>query len=344
MEAELYALSILAAVFIGILFLLLLYLAIRKTVANKKRAQVNEYKEKYNPYLFEYITEGAVSRKLVPRSRVEKKAVEELLAKYAEILEEGEERKNLTDLAVLHLTDYYRHKLKSRKWSSRMNALYSIENFKMGTLLKDLFTMLGQKRTSRDELIHILRILANFQFINLYEYLNRRFSLLSEFECRNILIRLEDGHFDQFTIGFHQARLELRHAVLDVIGVKKDIRYLPFLESIFQAYSGETRLRALKAIASIGYVSNLGDYLPLTTSGSWEERMLTARIIGSMRDEKGIPRLVELIHDPTWWVRSQAGQALAKFPGGSAILQEIVNTTKDEFARDMALEWINKGV
>ncbi|WP_409274065.1 HEAT repeat domain-containing protein [Neobacillus sp. SCS-31] len=344
MAAELYALSILAALLIGTLFLLLLYLAIRKIVAKKKREQVNEYKEKYNPYLFEYITEGTISRKLVPRSSVEKKAVEELLAKYAEILEAGEERNNLTDLAVLHLTDYYRGRLKSRKWSSRMNALYYIENFKMDTLLKDLFSMLGQKRTSRDELIHILRILANFQFINLYEYLNRKFSFLSEFECRNILIRLEDGHFDQFTLGFHQARVDLQHAVLDVIGVKKDIRYLAFLESIFQSYSGETRLRALKAIASIGYVNNLDEYLPLAYSTSWEERMLTARIIGSMRDEKGISTLVELIHDRIWWVRSQAGQALAKFREGSAILQEIVDTTKDPFARDMAIEWINKGV
>ncbi|WP_316572468.1 HEAT repeat domain-containing protein [Neobacillus sp. YIM B06451] len=344
MATELYALSILTSLLIGTLFLLLLYLAIRKIVAKKKREQVNEYKEKYNPYLFEYITEGTISRKLVPRSGVEKKAVEELLAKYAEILEAGEERKNLSDLAVLHLTDYYRGRLKSRKWSSRMNALYYIENFKMGTLLKDLFSMLVQKRTSRDELIHILRILANFQFINLYEYLNRKFSFLSEFECRNILIRLEDGHFDQFTLGFHQARVELQHAVLDVIGVKKDIRYLPFLESIFQSYSGESRLRALKAIASIGYVNNLDDYLPLAYSTRWEERMLTARIIGSMRDEKGIASLIELMHDRTWWVRSQAGQALAKFPGGSAILKGIVDTTTDQFARDMAIEWIHKGV
>lgn len=344
MAAELYTLSILTAVFIGALFLLLLYLSIRKIKANKRREQINGYKEKYNPYLFEYITEGTISRKLVPRSGVEKKAVEELLAKYAEILESGGEKKNLTELAVLYLTDFYRGRLKSRRWSSRMNALYYIENFKMDTLLKDLFAMLGQKRTSRDELIHILRILANFQFINLYEYLNRKYSFLSEFECRNILIRLEDGHFDQFTLGFHQARTDLQHAVLDVIGVKKDIRYLPFLESIFQSYRGETRLRALKAIGSIGYVNNLGDYLPLASSSSWEERMLTARIIGSMRDEKGIPNLVELMHDRIWWVRSQAGQALAKFPNGCTILKEIVDTTKDPFAKDMALEWINKGV
>ncbi|WP_059172807.1 HEAT repeat domain-containing protein [Bacillus sp. FJAT-27445] len=344
MAAELYALALLTAVFISTLFLLLLYLALRKTMANRNRKQIEQYKERFNPYLFEYITEGTITRKLVPRRDAEKKAVEELLAKYAEILEMGEERKNLADWAGLHLTDYYRSRLQSRKWSSRMNALYYIEDFKMDTLLKDLFKMLGKKRTSRDELIHILRILANFQFINLYDYLNRKFSFLSEFECRNILVRLEDGHFDQFTLGFHQARAELQNALLDVIGVNKDIKYLSFLESIFQSYRGETRLRALKAIGSIGYVSNLDDYLPLSSSSSWEERMLAARLIGSMRDEKGIANLKELIHDRTWWVRSQAGQALSKFPGGGAILQEIVDTTKDPFARDMALEWINKGV
>ncbi|WP_043931425.1 HEAT repeat domain-containing protein [Bacillus sp. EB01] len=344
MAVELYYLSVLTAVFIGILFFILLYLSVRKWSANKKRRQIEDFKESYNPLLFEYITTGEISRKLVPRTDIEKKAVEEILARYTEILEGEEERKNLTKLACLYLTDYYRDRLKSRKWSSRMNALYYIEDFKMDSLLKDIFTLLGKKRTSREELIHSLRILASFQFINLYDYLNKRYTFLSEFECRNILLRLENDHFDQFTLGFHQARKELQYAVLDVIGVKKDIRQLRFLESMYKKYNGEIRLRALKAIGSIGYVNQLDDYLPLVHSQKWEERMMAARLIGTMKDENAIGHLNGLIHDRSWWVRSQAGQALSKFPNGKALLQEIIETTEDPFAKDMAMEWVNKGV
>jgi len=344
MERELVYLFIVTALFSCILFIMLLYLSIRKSAANKKRKQIEAYKETYNPILFEYIIGGNVSRKLVPTGEVQKKAVEELLAKYSEILEGKEERKSLTAMANLHLTEYYRGRLRSRKWSSRMNALYYIEKFNMDTLLKDLFAMLGQKRISRDELTHILRILANFQFINLYDYLNKKYAFLSGFECRNILVRLESGHFDQFILGFHKARPDLQFAILDVIGVKREVRFLPFLESIFQTYKGEARLRALKAIGSIGYVGNLGPYRPLAYSEKWEERMMAARLIGAMKAKEGIGDLIHLLHDRSWWVRSQAGQALAKFPEGKTILQEIAETTEDLFARDMAEEWIHKGV
>lgn len=344
MAAELVYLMIVTALFIGILFVMLLYLSLRKSTANKKRNLIEEYKEKYNPVLFDYIIGGNVSRKLVPSNEVQMKAVEELLAKYSEILEGKEERKGLTAIANLYLSEYYRNRLRSRKWSSRMNALYYIEKFNMDTLLKDLFAMLGQKRISRDELTHILRILANFQFINLYEYLNKKYAFLSGFECRNILVRLESGHFDQFILGFHKARPELQYAILDVIGVKREVRFLSFLESIFQAYKGEARLRALKAIGSIGYVGNLDPYLHLAHSEKWEERMMAARLIGAMKAKEGISDLIRLLHDRSWWVRSQAGQALAKIPDGKTILQEVAETTEDPFARDMAVEWINKGV
>ena len=71
---------------------------------------------------------------------------------------------------------------------------------------------------------------------------------------------------------------------------------------------------------------------------------MAARLIGAMKAKEGIGDLIHLLHDRSWWVRSQAGQALAKFPEGKTILQEIAETTEDLFARDMAEEWIHKGV
>ncbi len=42
--------------------------------------------------------------------------------------------------------------------------------------------------------------------------------------------------------------------------------------------------------------------------------MLAAKLIGELKEEKGLNRLVELLHDQTWWVRFQAGQAIWSVP------------------------------
>jgi len=72
--------------------------------------------------------------------------------------------------------------------------------------------------------------------------------------------------------------------------------------------------------------------------------MLAARLAGVMKSEETIDQLVELLQDSSWWVRSQAGQSITMFPQGKKILEDVMNSSNDSFARDMAWEWINKGV
>lgn len=62
------------------------------------------------------------------------------------------------------------------------------------------------------------------------------------------------------------------------------------------------------------------------------------------KGKSAIPRLIELMHDRTWWVRSQATQAIIQFTNGKEILRTILESSKDTFAKDMAWEWLHKGV
>ncbi len=341
---EILFLSIITITLMCLLFLLLLYLIIRKVKDIKNRSKIESYMNKTNTQIFSIIAEGQFFRGISCEIAIKQKAMEELLSRYVKILEGEEEKKRLSDLASLYLQDYYRKRLKSKRWSHRMNALYHIEDFHMTNLLNEVVLLSKKKNISRQETIHVLRILASFHYNGLLDLLPNHYHNLSEYEYRGILMRLNQDLFDQFVLSFHKSTPPLQYAILDVISLKKAIKYRVFIENIFLTYKGEVKLRALKALAEIGHVSNIEPYLQLLHSSSWQERMVAAKLIGSVKEEKGIPRLIELLHDQIWWVRSQAAQSISQFPNGKVILQSVLETSKDAFARDMAWDWLHKGV
>ncbi|MFK9094114.1 HEAT repeat domain-containing protein [Bacillus salipaludis] len=341
---ELFSLSVLTISILCILVILLLYLIIRKALDKRNRKKIENYKENYNPLIYRMLTEHIYSRKLTPETSLQQKAFEELLSRYLKVLESAEEIERLAELAALYLTEYYRKRLKSLKWSTRMNTLYHIEDFNMISLLDDVYALTKRKRLSHEELVHILRILSLFQFKPILQLLTTKYQYLAEYDYRHILLHLNKNQFDQFVLYFHKAELPLQKAVLEVISIKKNLSYLPFVENIISSFSGEIKLRALKAVAQIGYVKNINPYLDLLYSTKWEERLVAAKLVGSLKEEKAMSRLIELLHDRTWWVRSQAGQSISQFANGKDVLRKVLETSKDAFAKDMAWEWLHKGV
>ena len=225
-----------------------------------------------------------------------------------------------------------------------MNVLYHIEDFKMSNFQEEVLLLTRKKGLTNQETILILRILASIQYPQISSLLAERFFTLSEYDYRTILIRLENHLFNQFILSFHTEVMNLKKAILDVISLKRDLSYLTFTENIFSSYSGEIKLRALKALAEMGFVKNTNPYIELLYSSKWQERMFAAKLIGAIKEEAAISRLIELLHDQSWWVRSQAGQAINLFPNGKKVLRDVLATSNDEFAKDMAWEWLHKGV
>lgn len=341
---EILFLTIITVSLLGLLFLMLLYLMIRKVNDNNKRREIESYKNKISPIIFSIIVEGECYRALGFETAIKQKAIEELLSRYVKILEGEEERKRLSELASLCLQENYLKLLKSKRWSRRMNALYHIEDFYMTDIQEDVLQLLTKKNISQQENIQALRILASFQFTGFIDLLPNHYHYLAEYDYRGILMRLDQILFDQFVLSFHKSSNPLQFAILDVISLKKAIKYRPFTENVFTTYKGEVRLRALKALAEIGYMKNVEPCLEMMYSSKWQERMVAAKLIGSIKEERGIPRLIELLHDQTWWVRSQAGQSISQFHNGKSILQSVLEASKDAFARDMAWDWLHKGV
>lgn len=329
---------------LGLLIMLLIYLIGRKAMEIRLRKNIEHLKERMNEKMLHSILTGDVLRALQGDSAARKMAIQELLSHYSEVLEGTEEKTNLNRIAESMLAHHYRRNLRSMKWSTRMNALYHIDAFEMHSLKADILRLLSQKKTTKEEEIKALSIMAHLQSAEIYDLLTGKYKELSYLEYRSILSRLGNDRFDLFVLGYHACQHQLKIAILDLAGLKKELKYLNFTESVFSVSSGEEKVRALKAVVSIGHVRRLEQYLPLLHSVNWEERMLAARLAGVMKVEPALPELVQLLKDPSWWVRSQAGQSITMFPKGRKILKEVIADSEDTFARDMAWEWLNKGV
>ncbi len=126
--------------------------------------------------------------------------------------------------------------------------------------------------------------------------------------------------------------------VIEVLGLTGDIEADPEIRSALTSPHMELRIASFKAAAML--------HLPLTAKeietglrdSEWPVRAQAAAAAGRVRDEETLPLLRESLTDPSWWVRSNAGAALSMFgQKGVDVLEDIVLTSEDRFARDMAM-------
>ncbi|PLT27666.1 HEAT repeat domain-containing protein [Peribacillus deserti] len=340
---EIYLLAAATALIVIILSLMLIYLVYRKTFEIKTRAQIEQMKKELEPKLLTYVMEQKWASALRVDSKVKKRALEELLSSLASVLQGEELTRNVARIADHQLSGYYKTELKSRLWSTRMNALFHIDIFSISSLEKDILVLLHSRRPSAEERHHCYRILASFNYHGLIELISNDPDGVSEFEYRHILYRINRNQYDQMVLSFYKFNDALKYAILDCIGMQKRLEYTPFLESVAEHTSGECKIRALKALISVGHVKDVNKYLILSKSREWQERMLAAKMFGVVRDKSLIQTLVELMHDQSWWVRFQAGSSIRKYPDGEKTLLSIYQNDSDPYARDMAWEWVNEG-
>ncbi|WP_182199349.1 HEAT repeat domain-containing protein [Paraliobacillus salinarum] len=309
------------------------------------RKRINMHKDKYRVPIFEYLSSGETTRLIQPIGKERKVAIEELLKEYVSVLDSLETRLNLSRYAETHLMDLYLNNLKSIYWGKRMNTLFNIENFHMTSLEEEVIEhILNKQSAQKEEKIQGLCILAHFQSNSFESFLEQNYKDLSEFDLRNILRRLNDIQLEDLIVDFDNYEQHLQCAILDRISLLAQVEFVPFLESVFFNKEDEIRIRALKALSNIGHVQDIRQYFSLCQSTIWQERMLLAKLLKIIQDEQAIPCLKKLLHDQSWWVRSQAGQTIASYPSGNVILNDILIESNDNFAKDMARECLDKGV
>lgn len=328
---------VIAAVF-AILVLFTVYLFVqreREASFNKKRkSYLQRYTQLWNCYLFE---EGLFSVRLVPRGRADVEAIEIIFLSYLKNIASPAIRLEIKNFSNRYLKEFYKKDLASKRWSTRMNALYRIAGFGMDELL-DTCRSLEHKNVSKEERFQLLKIYSLFQPDLFTEKLKQLQDDYSESEYRRLLVLLDDDLFIRFFDAFQDWSLNIQFALIDTAAVRRNAPYVDKLKHLLSHDNAEIRIRALKGIYEIGIIDEIEIYLPFVSSDVWEERLMAAKIFKHAPLANMYAYLEQLLQDESWLVRSQAAETIAVARQGGERLQQFIQYADNEYAVDIAKE------
>lgn len=325
-----------------ILLVTFIYLLVRKQKSIKQQERKHKLKQKIRPSLYQYLNDGTVinTRLIQPDDSTSYQAVEELLREYQTITSSESISQRIKEFTEQYFKEYYMSLLAQRRWSIRMNTLYSIERFNMDSFKNIILRKFQKEDYLSEEKQQMARVLATFQSKDLIKDLFNKESKYPLFLYKEILRRYEPSLFDVIVKEYDDADALLKIAILSLFAEKKDTSYMPLVDRELENAELDIRLQALKVIRNIGYIKDIGRLIPFARSSQWQERMLFCQIAMVIKKERFKPLLVELIGDDNWWARNAAGEAIRKYKEGKYILEHITKTHEDLFARDMARKWL----
>ncbi|MFD1928761.1 HEAT repeat domain-containing protein [Sporosarcina siberiensis] len=263
---------------------------------------------------FQYLIDGQeMDEKLRPVTRFQQDAANDILVHYAKNISDAPVLKRITIFVEEHLEMYYRDQIHSKSWSVRMNVLHKIFDFKMEFLLKEVLMLLDcKKHKTNEEYLLMYKIVLVFDIqLFIEKIMNPKYEL-GEYDYKKLFIDIDEDRLDLLVQREEELSRKLTYVLIEVIGVKHLIDYLPFLESKLEAEDPEIRIKALKSIARIGYISDIEHYEPFMDGDTWEERLMLAKILAFAPIEKAIALSTVLVEDSSWEVRKQAELTLEK--------------------------------
>lgn len=342
-EISLKVLILINITLVGMLIILFIILLVQKNRQMKIKTRKEILKNKLKVPLFSYLSDGKeIKTRLFQREEIYYKVTEEILYEFRSRTKGDDTTNRIQLFAENYLAEYYRELLQDQRWSIRMNTLYAIENFQMISLEKAVVESFGYSKEDSIERYQQLRVLAKLQSEALLSHLfiNSTYPL---FIYKEVLRRINTDRFDQVVSHYDEACDLLKIAILSMFAEKRDSSYLPLVERELENGHLDIRLQALKVVRSFAYVSNVEVLAAFAKSSLWQERMMFGKIVSVIKKERFKPILVKLIGDESWWVRNAAGEAIASFQDGEFILNHIIETSEDAFARDMAQQWLKGG-
>lgn len=325
-----------------ILLTIFLYLIVQKRKDARWKKEVETYKRLYEPMLLRYVAYGD-EQVPAPSSSAQYVAMIELLDHFIHVLADEDVRARATSLAEAYFADYLRKQLYHRRLGRRMNALFYIEDFGLRSLLPELENMYEQKQLTTMEKRQLLNMFALFQHPHVYEYMKQTDESFTQFDYRLILSRMDDDTFAKMVDHFFDWNEKIQYAIIDMIGIMQKLAHIPFLLTLLRHKQSEYRVRALKALAQMAYPLDVEQLHVHFQSSVWQERLMALRLCARTRRQEMVDHIVLLMKDAVFSVRSQAAEALLRMPNGLDILEHIAQTSDDRYARDMALEWLERG-
>lgn len=350
--AALQALSLLCIVLFGILLVFFGFLMAAKARAGRERSAVMLWTERYvsaDSVMMEYIRSGGTSRNLLFADGARREGLLSALTQLAGMNRSSATASAISRFAELHLTVFLRKQLRSKIWSDRVNALLYIEQLRVGTVIHELEHVLQQRRCTDIERFLSVRAMARIEAgdaVRCLEQLEPRFS---DFQVLQIMFLLPAALLNEWTGKFATLPPRLQLSLIDALRIRnmRSEQVLALLEHSANCEFVELRIRALKSLANFGYMSPEGSASLLERIGrsedaGWEERLMQAKLMGSVREEEFLDALESMMGDAVYLVRQEAAHAIAQYKGGLNRLSVISSFHRDRYAREMAEEAIER--
>lgn len=352
---------LLTVVFFILLLMIYVYLVFRKyrkiLFENRKKAWLEKNIEEFQMYLVRgEKASSIISRRCRPIESYQFEALEDFLSDYRSNFKTEPGFNPMETFIEQYFVPRYRKRLFHSKWSIRMNTLYFIELFHIEMLQDDLLRLLESKKCSPEERYQIYLLLADFKYAYLLD-LFKSSKGLPPFLLIEMMSRLINfDNFESYVQNFRNLPYEWQLSILDVFRDKnlRSLKLHELLEGLLRANDRELRVRAAKTIASLGYISSPDVIIRILDDSfqreEWQnpqsigEKMMLARLMGSIRDERFLPYLERFISDKGYIVRSEAARAIRKYKNGKEILLSIAAAHPDKYARNIATEWLERSM
>lgn len=336
------------ALFAMILVILFLYLFTQRLKQNRFEQQIQTYIQTHMDDWYNYLiadSDTAILHELRVVSTTDKAAIDRIFTRYVKNIKNEDIRDKIAHYNQLNSRKFYLKKLQSKNWGERISILYKISDFKMFFLVPEVEKLLRRtKKLTLEEYVICLKILAIYNRNLFLAHLYKPKMHLGEFEYKKLIHELDESYFQEFKERFDQLPINLRVSFIEILGYEADssISSITFLEGLLDHYDSEFRIRAMKALAHISAYINFERYKQFANSTIWEERLMFAKLLIHIPEDLARPYLEKLIEDEVWFVRKQAATTLSKIKNGMSSLNQIIQSSNDQYAVDAAKESLRK--
>ncbi|QYR21884.1 HEAT repeat domain-containing protein [Paenibacillus sp. sptzw28] len=337
-----------------VLLIMYLYLVLRKYRGNRFGQKKKAWLRLHMPAIESYIINGQGAEKFAPQAEFHFQAIEDFFSDYLSSYKADTVNNPVKLFVEQYMVPRYRKRLTDPLWSVRVNTLYFIDLFKLKSMQDDLLILLGRKKCSAEERFQIYLLLAHFDYTNLQDLLKSS-NDMPPFLLNELLNRLVNhDNLDSYVDLFHELPQNWQLGLLDVFRDQnlRSEKLHNLLESLLEGPNRELKVRALKTISVLGYITSPFVITRMIenslSKGEWKdsmaagERLMAAQLMGQIRVDGFIPYLETLITDRNYNVRTNAAKSIRKYRRGRELLLSIANTHEDAFAKNIAREWLDR--
>lgn len=320
------SIEMIVALIAGLLIVLTgftLYIVVERKLEDRRKRIESAYLIRNREGWYEYIrSDGMAEESLAPNNDAEVTAIEELFRTIVHNIKGEELERKISAFANHHLSKGYRKKLRGRNWGERLNALYRIHDFGVDSLAGECRELAKRTKSSEEYFLLLLIELKFYPDTFLDTYADKLKSLSSN-DAKELFFGMPDEIFQKTVDRMENFDQKVQLSIIDVIGMKLDLSYVPVLEKYYSSTSSEMRIRVLKAYNALAVLPSIPMLHNSSESEIWQERYQVASLLSLIPKRHLLQFVKKFENDNEFLVREKVSAFEKSVHDGETLKNEI---------------------